>query len=552
MAPVPPGFARAGGCGRKKACGETTIQTPADSSTARSGWPLFASAALLLTAGLLIHRHFFHDDAYVSLRYAERWLAGKGLTWNDGERVEGFSSPAWLAQLALLARLGVDLPLAARGLGLAYALAILVLWHRARVEPAGLLALVTVPGFAMWTWGGLETISAGFWMLLAMVLLWRRRERPWALSSKLLAALSLTFVALGRPEGIVVALAVLGGAWPDRRSPRLALAAGLGVVFAGYEAFRLLYFGDFIANAARAKTLGLPIGARLEDAAIYLVKTAPQWLGAVLVAAWLFATSPLRRRAAWMLLPLLPLLAVVFAGGGDHMPGARLLLAPVAALCLAASLAPPSPRRAARRITLWLAALAALWQLQLTWRHPAALNPAAAVGESVGRGLAARFAPGTVVASATAGSLPYFAPALSFIDTLGLNDRHIARETPATLPRALADTDNWVGVPGHSRGDGAYVLARRPDIVILGGANGDLAPWFLGDYQLLLAKGFQMSYAPWRLLVEVPPSARPWVEDELDAASGRLRVTLYVRRDSPAWAVVAAQATPLPPPWSQP
>ena len=136
------------------------------------------------------------------------------------------------------------MPLAARGLGLAYALAILVLWHRARVEPAGLLALVTVPGFAMWTWGGLETISAGFWMLLAMVLLWRRRERPWALSSKLLAALSLTFVALGRPEGIVVALAVLGGAWPDRRSPRLAMAAGLGVVFAGYEAFRLLYFGD--------------------------------------------------------------------------------------------------------------------------------------------------------------------------------------------------------------------------------------------------------------------------------------------------------------------
>ena len=73
---------------------------------------------------------------------------------------------------------------------------------------------------------------------------------------------------------------------------------------------------------------------------------------------------------------------------------------------------------------------------------------------------------------------------------------------------------------------------------MLGGANGDLAPWFLGDYQLLMAKGFQAAYAPWRLLIDVPQSSRPWVEDEIDAGSGRLPLTLYVRRDSPAWAAV--------------
>jgi hypothetical protein len=360
--------------------------------------------------------------------------------------------------------------------------------------------------------------------------------------------LSLAFVALGRPEGVVVGLAVLGAAWPCRR--QLALpGAVLGIAFASYEVFRLLYFGDFIANAARAKTLGLPLAARLEDAAIYVVKTAPQWLGAALASACLLLTSPSRRRAAWLLLPLLPLAAVVFVGGGDHMPGARFMLAPVALLCLAACLAPPSPRRTTRRITLALAALAAAWQLQLSWRHPAAPNPAAAVGEIVGRALASHFAPTTLVASATAGSLPYFAPDLSFIDTLGLNDRHIAHAPVAVLPAALTNQDNWLGVPGHSRGDGAYVLHRRPDVVLLGGANGDLSPWFLGDYQLLLRKAFQTAYAPWRFLAEVPAAARPWVADELDGDSGRLPITLYVRRGSPAWSVVAASATPLPPPW---
>ena len=456
-----------------------------------------------------------------------------------------------MAQLALLGRVGVALPLAARGLGFAYALATIVLWWQARADPAGLLALVTVPGFAMWTWGGLETMATVFWLLLALVLVWRRRTGPVSGGAQLVFGLSLVFIALGRPEGLAVGLAVLGAAWPGRRQLALPVAA-LGIACAGYEAFRLLYFGDFIATSARAKTLGLPLGARFEDATIYVVKTAPQWLGAGLVGSWLVLASPSRRRVAWLLLPLLPLVAAVFAGGGDHMPGARLLVAPLAVLCLAASLAPAAARRPTRAITLTLATLAAACQFQLTWRNPAAPNPAAAVGEVVGRQLGQRLPPGTLVGAATAGSLPYFAPSLSFIDTLGLNDRHIARSTPARLPRALAERAYWLGVPGHSRGDGAYVLGRRPDIVLLGGANGDLAPWFLGDYQLLLAESFRSEYAPWRILVDVPETARPWVADELDADSGRLPITLYVRRDSPAWPVVAAEALALPPPWQAP
>src|SRR5687768_11268585 len=36
------------------------------------------------------------DDAFISLRYADRLVAGDGLTWTDGERVEGYSNLLWV------------------------------------------------------------------------------------------------------------------------------------------------------------------------------------------------------------------------------------------------------------------------------------------------------------------------------------------------------------------------------------------------------------------------------------------------------------------------
>ena len=513
--------------------------------------PLLALAGLALVLGLWRHHHFFHDDAYVSLRYAERLMVGQGLTWNDGERLEGFSSPSWVAQVALLCGLGISLPLAARLLGVVYALATLVLWYRSRAEPAGLLALVTVSGFTMWAWGGLETVAACFWILLAMVVVQRVGSQPMSSRGGLLFGLSLALVVLSRPEGIAVGMSLLCAAWPARRGRFFRIgAACLMVVFLAYEIFRLAYFGDWIANGARAKTLGLPLGTRVESAAIYLAKTAPQWLGAVFVAGWMLAWSPERKRACWLLLPVVPLLLVVVLGGGDHMLGARFMLAPVAVMCLAGSLAPPSPRRWVRYCTSALATVCALAQFQIAWRHPAAPNPAAAIGEIVGRALEARLTPGTLVATATAGSVPYFAPSLAFIDTLGLNDRHIARQSPAIISAARDAAENWAGVPGHLRGDGDYVLSRRPEVIVLGGANGDIAPWFLGDYQVITSKAFQGAYAPWRLLVAVPPSLRPWVADEIDAETGRLPVTLYVRRDTSAWSAIARDAAMLSPLWA--
>src|ERR1700742_3826290 len=68
--------------------------------------------------GLAIHAAhywpFFSDDAFISLRYAQRFAHGEGLTWTAGERVEGYTDLLWVLLLGAVSKLGVDLMVAAR------------------------------------------------------------------------------------------------------------------------------------------------------------------------------------------------------------------------------------------------------------------------------------------------------------------------------------------------------------------------------------------------------------------------------------------------------
>src|SRR4051812_5043075 len=91
----------------------------------------------LAAAALLLHiAHFYPyvvDDAFISLRYAERFIHGQGLTWNDGERVEGYSNLLWILLVSGLGVLGMDLVDATLLLGILCSLAtLLVIFHYGR------------------------------------------------------------------------------------------------------------------------------------------------------------------------------------------------------------------------------------------------------------------------------------------------------------------------------------------------------------------------------------------------------------------------------------
>jgi hypothetical protein len=152
--------------------------------------------------------------------------------------------------------------------------------------------------------------------------------------------------------------------------------------------------------------------------------------------------------------------------------------------CLAASvtalLAFWSRRAATGLVAVWLVAT---WWIDPSVRVCRAPGPAAATGRVVGEWLRAAAPADVVVATNAAGALPYFSR-LPVIDMLGLTDAHIAR--------SHADRGQWIG---HERGDGDYVLDRRPDIIIFGGPEGSQAPWsFPGDQQIATDPRFVRDY----------------------------------------------------------
>ena len=118
-------------------------------------------------------------------------------------------------------------------------------------------------------------------------------------------------------------------------------------------------------------------------------------------------------------------------------------------------------------------------------------------GAAVGRYISEAWPNGSLVALHTAGSTPYYGRNHRYIDMLGLNDAHIGRRTikEIRLP--------WQRVPGHSKGDGAYVLKRNPDFIIAGPALGTQVerPWFLSDLELALNPEFSQRYERVQTLV---------------------------------------------------
>ncbi|MBW2267571.1 MAG: hypothetical protein JRH16_03260 [Deltaproteobacteria bacterium] len=469
------------------------------------------------------YSEFFHDDAYITLRYVARWLGGRGLSWNDGEFVEGFSHPAWLLQLAGLGALGAPLAGAARALGVAYLLALFGLWRASRASWLPALLLATQPGLLLWAWGGLETVSFCFWLLAALLLV--ERADAAGPGSASVAGAAFALATLTRPEAAgVAALVAVWWTWTGRREAALRLVVALALPLAVVACARWLWFGDLLPNSARAKLGGVPLLATWQLGLAYLLANWAAWLPAACVAGLGVALQPRgggRLEACGAAL----LLAVVLAGG-DHMPGGRFALPAGAVFALAAARRLPGlpvPRR-----MLAVAGVAAAAGLQLAGGRglPRELDPAARVGEQVGRVLAKRLPPGALVATATAGSTPYFAPDLRFIDTLGLNDRHIASRSPVPLETA------WQSVPGHRKGDGAYVLARAPDVVILGPAEGYLGEpprlWFLTDFELAGSAEFHARYLPYRFAL---------------ADGGEL--VAFLRRDAPAVERLAASGQAL-------
>jgi len=450
---------------------------------------------------------FFSDDSFISLRFAQRLLAGDGLTWTDGERVEGYSNLLWVLLTAALGATGLDLVTAARALGfLCTLLALFALARAMRPHDLRSALVAALPPLLVaasqpvlvWTLGGLEgpllllLLCLGFGGLLRTLVV--DETTVASLSPKRLLWLGVPFALAcwTRPDaplwaltagcGLAVARARDGLATMLRTALWFGLPALLAV--AAQLVFRLAYYGDYVPNTAHVKAEFDPAsfgpGGRFVWNALLVM---PGITLAAVVGAALLALR--RRTRAFVLVPLLPVLAwlsYLTAIGGDHFPGLRLFhgaLAPLAVLAAAGLLALRSANaRVALAVVTIAAAAVDVWQARTDRRSREARGEVWEWrGQVVGDALRAAFAERQpLLAVDAAGAVPFFS-GLPALDMLGLCDRTIA-----TTPFA-----DWLDTtvpgtpkpPGHLRGNGDYVMLRAPDLLLFNNPPGLPAPVFV-------------------------------------------------------------------------
>jgi hypothetical protein len=469
----------------------------------------------MLAYGLAEYRDFIADDAYITLRYARNWMAGLGPVWNPGERVEGYTSFLMLALVTALGSLGLDLVAAAHLVDFV-SLAALVLYLfaflRSRVrrdgasEVAAAVSVMLVVGsfpLAIWVWGAMEGTLFAFLCTAGLGTTVALLERPAGWRRALAAGVTLALAVLTRPDGaLFLGFAGIALASGIPAHGRLA-ARQLGIVVLTSAAmlvphlvWRFSYYGAWLPNSVVAKTTGLP-GELPEQGLSYVVGflTMPPFVALLGFGGFVLALrkTPRDRGLYLLLVSTVVYLALVARVGGDYLPASRFFapLIPLFGLLVFRGL--EVVLRAASWRSAVAAVVAAAGLLILQPRYFAkqdVSDPAGVVGTLIGRHIADKWAPGTRVALHTAGSTPYFAPAYVYIDMLGLNDAHIARR------QVEAVSSRWQLLPGHTKGDGRYVLERDPDIIIAGPAQGTTIdrPWFLSDFELASREEFRERY----------------------------------------------------------
>jgi hypothetical protein len=288
-----------------------------------------------------------------------------------------------------------------------------------------------------------------------------------------------------RPETalVLVALAALLAARRRGREAALVVVGGIAG-YAPVEIWRLVSYGFPLPNTAYAK-----VGATSEQIARgveALVAAGPAFLALVVLAPLGIATrsAGVRLVLGWAALHV----AFFVAVGGDGLPGHRLLvplIAPLAA-CAGLGIDALASRRpwAVLLVVPAVAAqlLASVIDPELTTRIRE--GNVGRNGREVGLWLRETYGPDAVVATNTAGSVAWFS-GLVTIDMLGLCDAHIAHAPVETMGARKA---------GHEKADGAYVLSRKPDIVLFGAARGRERPFFPSDQQLWALPAFHEQY----------------------------------------------------------
>lgn len=453
----------------------------------------------------VIHSLSFHrmmvDDAYITFRYADNFAQGLGLVFNPGERVEGYSNFTLVLLLAPFARAGIDLLFASKLIGFISGVIAVVFTIRLGSLYSGkdslfcfvpALLVASSASFALWSMAGIETdlYAMLLWGGAYYYIRWQQPGNESASNGSnpgknsagrngwdpVKSGILLSLAAMSRPEGAVFGIAFGVDALirllrrHNLSKSEVIWTACLALPFASYLGWRFWYYGMLVPNTYYAKISG-GLVLKLKSLTYgygFIIANG----GGLLIFLIAFAILAKGLKRYWPVLLFLAANAFfVFNAGSDWMPMHRFLVPSLAMLYLLASEGIRVLYERLRATRMDNASLSSLVKFPKTvaglliltlvifsyaentynwgnprkgWRH---------TGEfAVAEWLVENARPDETLAIDAAGIIPYISRLYS-IDYLGICDLYIAR-----LPGFL-----------HDKSDPGYVLAKRPDYVVMCG-----------------------------------------------------------------------------------
>jgi arabinofuranosyltransferase len=420
---------------------------------------------------------FTVDDAYISMRYARHLYEGKGLVYNIGEYVEGYSNFLWVIILAFGGSLGFNLPFIANVLGILFSLLTLVVVFKLmeRINDGvslwsilPVIFLSTNWDFTGWATGGLET---ALFTLLLFVTIYRFYEEVIArTSSYQLSAIICGLLCLTRPEGYLFSglyFLTFGfvevkkrNDWLKRVTAWLAIVA---IIVVPHIIWKIIYYGDILPNSFYIKVNKPAYFERgIRYAGFYLIQShAYLWILPIIIGikkrlfciyfmfiySLIYVLYILWVGGDWMALrffaPIIPVLIFMMVVGFKSISDYALSKSnPIIRYSLIFVLILYGG------VTFWFNALPTykygknrkfVFNEKLQILDYGALHLPEGNAIEVARAFKKVLLPNEVVAASFAGFTGFYTD-IRVIDTLGLNDKYIAR-----LPIAKP------GQPGHEK-----------------------------------------------------------------------------------------------------
>lgn len=453
------------------------------------------------------------DDLYIYFRYVNNFTNGEGIVFNSGVPVEGFSSFSWFVLLSFFNVAGLPLEMSAKISGLIFVLLSLICLFRICNEtgmsalflPAVCLMLFNLP-FILWAVSGFELMMFIFILLLCFLIVIGLNSDS---KYNFLLTFLIFLLSVSRPEGVIFSVAFIIFIYIFSGSKTLSLkhTAGYLILFSTFLLFRVFYFGEFLPNTYFAK-IGHDIVGYYEFRTykngifyiLYFLKSNPQFVLFILLLPVVYK----RIRTCKVFLMTFTIIALQFLfiifSGGDWMVQYRFAVVSIPFLSIGIVIMVNelslSKMLSSSMVKVFIILIFAVSALSIYNAERTIINKEIVLWNNLkteSANIKNVIPPGSIVANGSSGIIPYYLDDVTFIDIVGLTDKHIAKEGyrhgtwfERSLPEYVYSLDpEWLIMWKKKNADGIYTFEDASPCYIDMAENKNFSKYgFYKDYDL--------------------------------------------------------------------